>query len=825
MAVTGTILLTATASATATAIATGTMAAFATNFLVAAALGAAMHALTPKPSPSGVNRGYDVNGLATGTALDHQIIYGKARVGGVRIYDESTGTDNKYLHRIIAFTGHEIQSFENIYVNDEVVTLDSNGFVTSPTHYNSKIRIKLHLGASDQTADSTLVAESAHWTSAHRLRGISYLYVRMEYDTDSFPDGIPNFTATIKGKKVYDPRNSTTAWSANPALCIRDYLTSSYGLSEAVANIDDALVATAANVCDQTNTIANTTRYTCNGGFTTGSTPYEMLSSLLTSMGGSLWYAQGKWRMKPAYWTTPVMDLNEDDLRGSISLSTRHSRRDNFNTIKGTFKGEESNWQVTDYPEVTNSAFVTADNGQVSVADVDLGFTDDSIGARRLSRITLERNRQQLTVGASFGLRTLGLQVGDNVRITNSRFGWTNKEFEVVQWSFGLSEDLDLQVNMTLRETAETVFDEVSDGIVYERDNTTFWSPFEVEIPQTLQATPSTFNNADGTTIPQVLFSWASTNDSVIEQYEFQWKISTDTDYNSVILTNKEFLLSPIKSGVAYNYRVRSINHLGVKSSFVSGASPISTINDATIPNPPTSLNTTGGYGNAGVYWTPPTTNTDSSTIDDLFQYKVYRNTANNFGTATLVGRVASDAFTDTGLADETLYYYWVTALDFTGNESSESSVVSVTTAVAPTGPAGDDGARGAGRWNIQVSSLPTTSSGADTDFTAAIGDPVDRDQAWFYTGTQANPTSQNVWIYNLSGDSWVQQTEVIDGSLVVSGTVTADRLESQVLSTLGLTIGTLSSSASGERIVISDDKILVYDASNTIRVKIGNLA
>ena len=822
MAVAATVaLVSTTATALTVGLTTSFMYAFAVNF----ALGAALNALTPKPSASGVNRGYDVNGLATGTALDHQIIYGKARVGGVRIYDESTGTNNKYLHRIIAFTGHEIESFETIYINDEAVTLNASGYVTSPSHYNSKVRIKKHLGASDQTADSTLVSESAHWTSNHRLRGISYLYIRMEYDTDSFPDGIPNFTATIKGKKVYDPRDSSTAWSANPALCIRDYLTSSYGLAEVSANIDDTLIATAANVCDQTNTLAGDVRYTCNGGFTTASTPYDMLSSLLTSMGGSLWYAQGKWRIKPAYWTTPVMDLDEDDLRDKISLSTRHSRRDNFNTIKGTFRGAESNWQVTDYPEVTNSAFVTADNGQVSVADVDLGFTDNSVGARRLARIALERNRQQLAISTSFSLKALALQVGDNIRITNSRFGWTNKEFEVTSWNFGLVDEYDLRVEVQLIETASTVFDEISDGVIYERDNTTFWSPFEVEIPQTLQATPSTFNNADGTTIPQVLFSWASTNDSVIEQYEFQWKISTDTDYNSVILTNKEFLLSPIKSGVAYNYRVRSINHLGVKSSFVSGASPISTTNDATIPNPPTSLNTTGGYGNAGVYWTPPTTNTDSSTIDDLFQYKVYRNTANNFGTSTLVGRVASDAFTDTGLADQTLYYYWVTALDFTGNESSESSVASVTTAVAPTGPAGDDGARGAGRWNIQVSSLPTTSSGADTDFTAAIGDPVDRDQAWFYTGTQASPTSQNVWIYNYSGDTWVEQTEVIDGSLVVSGTVTADRLESQVISTLGLTIGTLSSSASGERIIISDDKIVVYDASNTIRVKIGDLS
>ena len=198
-----------------------------------------------------------------------------------------------------------------------------------------------------------------------------------------------------------------------------------------------------------------------------------MLSELLKSMGGSMWYAQGKWRMKPAYWTSPVMDLNEDDLRSSISVGTRHSRRDNFNVIKGTFRGEESNWQTTDYPQVTNSAFLSADNNQESVADVDLSFTDNSIEARRLALISLERNRQQLTVNGSFGLKTLELQVGDNIRLTNSRFGWTNKEFEVVQWSFGLTDGLDLQTQMTLRETAETVFDEVSDGVVYERDNTT----------------------------------------------------------------------------------------------------------------------------------------------------------------------------------------------------------------------------------------------------------------------------------------------------------------------------------------------------------------
>tara|TARA_R110000782_G_scaffold61488_2_gene126632 strand:+ start:16 stop:1866 length:1851 start_codon:yes stop_codon:yes gene_type:complete len=163
-------------------------------------------------------------------------------------------------------------------------------------------------------------------------------------------------------------------------------------------------------------------------------------------------------------------------------VSTRHSRRDNFNTVKGTFRGEESNWQVTDYPQRTSSFFVGIDGGQESVADVNLSFTDTSVEARRLALITLERNRQQLTINASFGLRTLELQVGDNVRITNTRFGWDNKLFEVLSWNFGLTDGLDLQTEMVLRETAESVFDEVVDDIVYSRDNTNLPSAFEVPL-------------------------------------------------------------------------------------------------------------------------------------------------------------------------------------------------------------------------------------------------------------------------------------------------------------------------------------------------------
>lgn len=773
---------------TATTVATGGAFIFGvtsmvSHFLITTAIGAAINALTPKPSvgQGAASSGYNVT--QTSSVADHQIVYGKTKVAGVRIFDGTTGEENKYLHRVIAFTGHEIQSFEEIYLNDEVVTLDGNGNVTSPSRYDGFVRINTHLGTDDQTADSDLVSEVSEWTPDHRLQGISYIYVRFQYDQDAFPNGVPELSVVIKGKKVYDPRTGTTAWSDNPALCIRDYLTNTrYGLKEDAANIDDDLFITAANVCDYYNypTLTGDQRYTANGSFTTAASPYDFLNNILSSMGGLLWYAQGKWRVKPAYYTAPVALFTEDDLRSSISISTRHSRRDNFNTVNGVWKSAETNWQTTDFPPVTNQDFIDADNGEVVNVDLNLPFSTDMDMARRIANIYLERNRQQLTVQAAFGMRAFQVQVGDIIQLSNNRFGWTQKEFEVVSWTFGLTGDNDLQVMMTLREISSTVFNDYSDGAIYERDNTNLLSPFTVPLPSLNAAAVTTTVNNDGTTVPQIKFSWSVSDSTIVDYYDFQWKLSTDSTWNTTDLDGTEFVLSPALSGRSYDYRVRAVNHLAVRSAFASSASPVSTGDDGTTPKAPSSLVAAAGLESIKLTWNAPTQNTDNSTLKDLFQYKVYRNTTNNFGTASLVGRVAADVFTDGSLVGDQTYYYWVTALDYTGNESAQSSVASATaTAVIQE--------RSNGVFYIGVTTLPTTSSGAHTDFTNAIGDPVDRDQAWFYTGTLANPTAQFVWIYEegsgaTPADSWNYQENVMVGDLVVDGTITGSKIAANTI-------------------------------------------
>jgi len=675
--------------------------AMITHFLVSTAIGAALKALTPKPSfgANAANRGYQVT--QRGAAVDHQVIYGQTRVGGVVVYDALSGDDNEYLHRVVAFAGHEIEEFTTFYLNDVAVTLSGSDVTNeefqiedgSGNFEEYAVRINTHLGTDDQTADSDLVSEVTEWTTNHRLRGIAYAYFRFKYDPNVFDQGIPDISAVIKGKKVYDPRTSTTVWSDNPALCMRDYMISDYGLAEESANIDDTLVSTAANVCDYYNypTLTGDPRFTLNGAFLVSSTPHDVLTDLSSAMGGMLWYSQGKWRMKPAYYTNSVLSLEEDDLRSSISVSTRHSRRDNFNVVKGVYRGPDTNYQPTDYTPVTDADFLTIDGNQESVLNLDLPYTDDFDIARRLALITLERNRQQITVQASFGLKAFRCQVGDVIQLTNSRFGWTNKEFEVIGWSFGLQNDYDLQVHLTLRETSENVFDDISDGATLELDNTELADPKGGLLVTNVSVSDKGNVQKDGTFVGQAEVSWTAVSNPYLNHYEVQWKDVDETAYlrTEAPRGQTSVIIGPLETGVQYDVRVRAVTVSEVKGSWVS-ATAYTHGGDTTAPSPVTGLSATGGPKNVTLDWTAPDTDSDTplvpNSLYDLKGYNIYRNTSNSqpLLPAAFSG---SDKYVDGGLAQDTEYYYWVTAVDFTGNESTAvaSGAVSTDAAIVVT--------------------------------------------------------------------------------------------------------------------------------------------
>jgi len=183
----------------------------------------------------------------------HKIILGEVLVSGAMTFWSST--DNKRFHHyVITLARHEVEAIDEIWVNDEVVpvnALDAEGNVTSG-RYAGKLRLRKHLGTDGQLADERMVAEIPEWTNQHRGRGVAYIYVRVDFNRETYPTGLPNIAAVVRGKRVFDPRINATAWTPNVALLSRYYLSdTTYGMEAATEDINDTLAASQANICDE----------------------------------------------------------------------------------------------------------------------------------------------------------------------------------------------------------------------------------------------------------------------------------------------------------------------------------------------------------------------------------------------------------------------------------------------------------------------------------------------------------------------------------------------------------------------------------------------
>ena len=636
----------------------------------------ALKALTPKPDFGALDSsGILVNRIAGIAPQD--FIYGEVRKGGVVTFYEATGDENIYLHQIICLAGHELNSIGNIYIDDQVATFSGN-FVTTAgsgseqVNWDSKIRIKKYDG-SQTTADSDLVSETSA-TSSFKGLGIAYLYVRYEYDQDVFVNGLPTVTAVLQGKKVYDPRTSSTGYSSNAALCIRDFLTSSYGLTDSA--IDDVSFSAAANECDENVTLdggGTEKRYALNGIVQANRSVGDVLGDMVTACAGTLFWGSGYWKLKAGAYSSPVKTLTLDDLRSPIALDTRITMRDNFNTVRGTFVDASQGWISADYPEVTGAAFVTEDNGEQALLDLQLPFTTSSATAQRLAKLTLFRGREQMTFSADFSLDALDVEVGDIIGITNARYGFNAKEFEVVGWKFSSNQDAgDLRVNLTLRETSAAAFNWNAEETDIISNNTTLPSiTAGTAITSLTLSDGGSEVQGDGTVINSLLASWTAPTNAFVSYYEVELRQTASA--NTTVFTTSEtsIVLSPVIDGVNYTVRVRSVSVTGFRGAYASASATAG--GDTSAPSAPTSVSATGGFKYITVNWTNPANR-------DLNFVEIYENSSNTTSGATVVGTSSGSAFVRTNLGINVTKYYFLKAVDFSGNKSGFTSGVTATT-------------------------------------------------------------------------------------------------------------------------------------------------
>ena len=578
------------------------------TFLVSAGTQLVLGAVNKKLAPEvdlpelGTNLQQGTMVTAKSGIAPHRVIYGKTRVGGVMVYAEATGTTNEFLHIVIAIAGHEINNITKIFFNEnEVPTTqdgsDSNGiarlFPSSGNQYEGKARFKVHTGADAQLADADLVSEITQWTTNHRLRGTAYLYARINFDSDVYPNGVPNITFEVEGKKVFDPRSSGTAFSTNPALCIRDYLLNTdYGLGADTAEVNDTNISSVANTCDESVSITNPSgtesRFTINGTFTLDKSPKTIIQNMLSSVAGHLVYSNGQFKIRPAIYETPTVTLDENDLRTGITLNTRISKKELFNAVKGLYSEPDNNYQPQDYPVLTNSTFETEDNSERIFGEFNFPMTTSSHTVQRLAKIQLLKARQQISFVADFNLDAFELDIGDTVQITNTRLGFSSKTFEVSGWSFSMNQGSDSPIPLVsceFRETASAVYDfSTSDySTVSSGKATNLPNANTVSAPSGLTLTDELVQYNDGTVIVKLVINFTAPTDNFTEIFEVEVKQVTDADGNSVsddfkligrgTRTKYEFL--NVIDKAQYQVRVRGVNIFGVKSSTVTASRTI----------------------------------------------------------------------------------------------------------------------------------------------------------------------------------------------------------------------------------------------------------
>ncbi len=489
---------------------------------------------------------------------------------------------------------------------------------SSAATFNSYVRIRKHLGTDDQAADPVMIAECPEWTADHRLRGISYLYVRLQWSSDVFPTGIPTVNAVVRGKKVYDPRDvaqdaddrSTWKWSENAILCTRDYIHSRdaagqpYGYGAANDEIDDDYTIAGANVSDEPVTKLDgnvVPRYTCNGVIDTAVAPTDNLQSLVTASAGAVTCPKGKFRVYAGAYDMPEDDvIDESWLTGSLKSRNRIPRQELFNAVRGTFINPSAGWQNTDFPPVTSAVYEAEDDGERIYTDIELPFTIDPEACQRIAKIIQRKGREQISVTMPLNYRALQFAVWDVVKVNNAARGWVEKPFRIENFTF----DLESGVVVRLKEENPLSYDwTASDAQAVEAaPDTNLPSAVNVGPPKGLEITEGTYVTRDGAGVKAYAeMKWVASQDAFLTQYQPEYKLSADTawiDLPRTTATSVEIL--DVEPGI-YDFRVKALNTLGVSSAYSTASRSISgLLKPPTVPSG-FSIATIGG--NAVISW------------------------------------------------------------------------------------------------------------------------------------------------------------------------------------------------------------------------------
>ena len=623
------------------------------------------------------------------------VVYGERKVGGTRVFVETSGSDNEFLYIALVLCEGEIESVDKIYIDDKEVTWsgaladdtlrtvgssDGNFYKDSA----SLISVKCHYGT-DSQAQCDLLGTLTNWTTNHRLRGLAYISLKIKWNQDAFA-GLPTVQALIKGKKVVAYNSSsvaqTAAHSNNPAWCLLDYLTNErYGKGIPIANIDIPSFYTASGVCDTDVTAYGSTTIDvldCNAVIDTSKKVLDNVRELAKGARSFLPFTGGKYKMIVETTGSASITLTEDDIIGGYTLASE-SKSNKHNRVIVSYINPARNWQVDEvqWPELDDSGYAsadqhatmkTADGGFLLEGRYDFTTITSPYQALELAEVICRRSRDSKGLQLTVGFDAYDLAIGDIVNVTLSSLGYSSKPHRVIGITF--REEYLMDLNLVIHQDAHYTW--ATKTQVTATPSTNLPNPYSVTAPASVTLTDEMIEYSDGVVLTRLNILVGVSTDKFVQYYQVEAKQSTESDYKILGKgTQLNYEMLNVVDGAIYNVRVKSINALGVSSTYTSANRTV--IGATETPNDVTDLSVSMvGSNQMELTWTP-VSDLDISWYELRYQNVTSGATWNASTPLTRVTRRKSDSVTVNAMSDVAIL---IKAVDKLGNSSASENIV-----------------------------------------------------------------------------------------------------------------------------------------------------
>ncbi len=292
--------------------------------------------------------------------------------------------------------------------------------------------------------------------------------------------------------------------------------------------------------------------------------------------------------------------------------------------------------------------------------------------------------RHNLVAGQSGSLTTLSISSALGVHIPeqavfsieSADFGGIPKPFRVTRIE-ETSPDSEV-VTLTCSEVNRNKWTAVE-------DNTFAWAPTytstssTVAPPTNLHVRDVSFTATDGTLHSQLRVDWTRPSIGTVNHFEVQYRITSDVEWSPTVLIynpDTSATVVTLRDRTDYTFQVRTVNNSGDFSTWIAASGSVL---NATPPRAPTGLTVVGINSGLKLTWTNPT-NANIKFID------IWESTSSSRSIATSVMQISGTTANRLGLAGGDQRWYWIRAVDYSGNYSAWNSDTGTTATATAVG-------------------------------------------------------------------------------------------------------------------------------------------